>query len=311
MPQSPKYGVIDLGTNTFHLLIVAPRADGSFEELFRHRIFIKLAEAGIHTIGEAPFQRGLDALVFFKERLEHFEVQAVKAFGTAGLRTASNSQDFIQQARALTGLDIEIISGEEEARLIHLGATRAVPPQAGPSLIMDIGGGSVEFILAQKGQILWAQSFPIGVAILFQRFHHSDPIAPAEIEATEAFIHQTLEPLRQTLQQQPPPTLIGASGTFDVLENILAPNKTTPLYAQIPADRFPVFYQQLRNSTLAERLAMQEVPDTRADMIIVALILINYILRIARIKTILVSAYAMKEGMLTELIQSDQHPKTK
>jgi len=299
MPK--RLAVIDLGTNTFHLLVAATQPDGTFQDLFRKRFFVKLAEEGIETIGEAPFKRGLDALTVFKKFLEALEVQQVKLVGTAALRTASNGITFIQAVKDQLGFSIELIDGKKEATYIHQGVALAVPFTNDNYLLMDIGGGSVEFIIANKAKVHWAQSFPIGVGVLYKKFHHQEPISPEEIQATFQFIDRFLAPLKKAVQQYPTTTLVGASGTFEVLESILA-TKTTPTYASISVEKFAPLYQRLLHSTKAERLAFKDIPKVRADMIVVAVLLMEYILQTVSIQHILVSKYAMKEGILFEMV---------
>lgn len=299
-----KYGVIDLGTNTFHLLLVEADDQGNFREIYRKQHFVKLAEEGIGTIGAAPYARGLDVMRQFKQILDENQATALCAFGTAALRTASNGQAFIEAVKMQTDIKVELITGDREAELIHKGVLQAVPFGSERWLIMDIGGGSVEFIIADQDKVYWAQSFPIGVAVLFKNFHHSDPIAPSEVEATRAFLHEHLQPLQTALAAYPTNTLVGASGTFDVMENILVKNKTHPHHSFLAARAFPDFFAQLLRTTYEERLQMQGMPEIRADMIVVALVLVDVVIQLANIQTIIISEYAMKEGMLYEMMQA-------
>lgn len=297
-----RLGVIDLGTNTFHLLIVEPLAGGGFRELYRERRFIKLAEGGIHTIDAAAFRRGLAALREYREVLSEYGVGQAKAFGTAALRTADNGAEFIRQAEAETGIRVQLISGQEEARLIHLGVAQAVPFTLDKALIMDIGGGSVEFIIADKERVFWAESFPVGVAVLRARFHRHEPIQPAEIEAIERLLDQVLQPLSDALQTHEVHSLVGASGTFEVLESLLIRHKEHPLHAIFPVEQFFPLYEHIVSADEEERLRMEGIPESRVDMIVVALVLLRYVVRLAGIRQITVSAYALKEGMLAEMI---------
>ncbi len=298
-----KYGVIDLGTNTFHLLIVEANGDGTFQELYRKQHFVKLAEEGIQTIGAAPFERGLQVMQLFKQTLDEQAVTNLRAFGTAALRTASNGQEFIEQIKENIGIEVQLIDGNREADLIHKGVLQAVPFQDERWLIMDIGGGSVEFIIADKNQVYWAQSFPIGVAILLKNFHHSDPIATQEVQAVQQFLEEKLTPLQAALAQYPTHTLVGASGTFDVLENILVKNKMHPHHSYLNANAFPDFYDKVVKMTLQERLNLEGMPSIRADMIVVALILVDHVIKTARTQQIIISAFALKEGMLYEMMR--------
>jgi len=299
--MSKRLAVIDLGTNTFHLLVAEAQANQTFKEIYRKRFFVKLAEEGIETIGTAPLQRGMQALTHFQQIIQEMGVEQVKAIGTAALRTASNGPNFIQTVKEQIGIQIELISGAKEAAYIHKGVALAVPFSSDNFLLMDIGGGSVEFIIANQDTVHWAQSFPIGVGVLYKKFHQHEPILDNEIAATYQYIESFLPPLLKALHQYPATTLVGASGTFDVLEFILAKEKH-PTYALVPIDNFPPLYERLLASTKAERYAFKDIPDERADMIVVAVILIEYILKAVDIEQILVSKYAMKEGILAELL---------
>ncbi len=297
--------VLDLGTNTFHLLISRPRANG-FEEIFRERRFVKLAENGIDRIHETPFQRGLEALGYFRERLDEYGVQKLKAFGTAALRTASNRQEFIEQAWEKYRIKVELISGEEEARLIQLGVAQAVPSRLENDLIMDIGGGSVEFIIANSAEIIWSASFPVGVAVLYKKFQHHDPILPEELTALNQFLFRTLQPLVEALAQSPCTRLIGASGTFDVLENLAPVKNIHPLYSEIPLVLFPKIYDQLIHSTLTDRQCLKGIPPERAEMIVVAMELLRWVITESEVTDLAISSYAMKEGIMAELLAESE-----
>lgn len=296
------FAVIDLGTNTFHLLIAHPNKEGGFDEVYRERRFIKLAKNGIQTIGEAPFERGLKAMNDYAVIIEQHKVKATKAIGTAALRTASNGQNFIEQVKEDCQIEIELISGDEEARLIHHGVMQAVPFAEERQLIMDIGGGSVEFIIANKECVFWSKSFPIGVAVLFNQFHKSDPISIDEQLAINSFLQSQLTPLAAALAAFPVKSLIGASGTFDVLENLLERKEGGKFYSKIDEKHFHPFFRDTLASTLAKRLKIEGIPHARAEMLIVALVLIDHIISLANIQEIVVSAFAMKEGILKEMM---------
>ncbi len=298
--------VIDLGTNTFHLLIAEAKEDGSWQQIHREKRFIKLAENGIQRIGAAPFARGMDCLQHFAEVMKQYKVQKTKALGTAGLRTAENGADFIAEAKAKTGIQIELIDGGQEAAYIHRGVSQAVPMGPERELIMDIGGGSVEFIIANAEQVFWQQSFPVGVAVLYRNFHQQDPIASEEIRQLKAFLDQQLAPLKTALMKYPSHRLIGAAGTFDVIGNLLGKVHPTPHCVKVELDGFTELFTTIIQATSAQRHAHSGIPDTRADMIVVALILVQYVLELAQIHTLHVSHYSMKEGIIAELLGPPQ-----
>lgn len=305
MKFQKRFAVIDLGTNTFHLLIGGVGENGqTLRELYRSRHFIKLAEGGIETLSEEALERGMNTLLFFRDQLDHHEVEddCIVALGTAALRTATNGPAFQSAVKERTGIEIQIISGDREAELIAKGALMAIPPPTEKVLIMDIGGGSVEFIIADQQQVYWAQSFPIGVAVLYHRFQHHEPITPGEIGIIRSFLSLQLQPLMAALQNFPTQYLIGAAGTFDVVADHLATDTASTHCADIKLEEFDGFYKKILATTRQERLDMPEIPDDRADMIVVALVLIDYLLQMADIQALTVSYYSMKEGMMAEMM---------
>jgi exopolyphosphatase/guanosine-5'-triphosphate,3'-diphosphate pyrophosphatase len=298
-----RLGVIDCGTNTFHVLIVEVQPDGAFLTLLRERNYVRLGQDGLGRIGEAPFARGVECLRRFRQILSDHGVQKIKAFGTEALRRASNGHEFIVAAKEASGIDIQLITGDEEARLIHLGVMQAVPPFDGKGLIMDIGGGSVEFIIASEQEVFWAQSFPIGVQVLFSGFQKNDPISTGDLLALEYYLEQTLQPLFEILHHHETPLLLGASGSFEVVEDMLLDKKPHPLYSVLPASDYYKLHGVMLASSLTERYRMPKLPAERAELIVVAFVLIDFIIRKAGIRQIITSAYAMKEGILHEMLR--------
>lgn len=301
--SAPLFAVIDLGTNTFHLLIARRYEDGRIVDVYRERRFIRLAEDGIETIGPAPYQRALSTLKDYRRIIDEHGIPAdqVLAFGTAAMRTASNGRELMQEVAEDIGLNIRLIDGDEEARLIHQGVSLAVPPSAAYQLIMDIGGGSVEFIIANRHGVQWAQSFPVGVAVLFRDFHRTEPIAAAEVERLQAFLWEALSPVRTALQAQSCKDLVGSSGTFDILEQFLGPQRKQQHYAEVPVEAFSPFYQKIRAMDKTQRHQLPNMPKTRAEMLVVALVLVDVVMDMAGTERIIVSDYAMKEGMIREM----------
>lgn len=296
--------VIDLGTNTFHLLIAERDTAGRWRHRLRERIYVKLAEDGIGEIGPGAWERGKSAMKIFQSLLEEAGIapEQVQAFGTAALRTASNGIAFIEAMEKETGILAKTITGDQEAMLIYRGVREAVPFPEERVLIMDIGGGSVEFILADREQVFWHRSFPIGVAVLFRQFHRQDPMSRLEIDSEETFLEHELQPLWEALDEWPTFVLIGASGTFDVIDNFILDPETKPeTYGAISPDDFWPLYEFLVGSTLEERRAMPKLPEERVEMVVVALVLVQYVLRRAEIRQIYTSAFALKEGMLAEM----------
>lgn len=298
----PRLGVIDLGTNTFHLLVAEPDGNGGFREVYRERRFVKLAEEGIETIGDVPYARGIETLRHFAEVAKEEKIVELRAIGTAALRTASNGPAFVEEAAREAGIQIQLISGAEEARLITLGVLQALPPIHDRMMLMDIGGGSVEFIICDSDGVYFQDSFPVGVAVLYKQFHRSEPIVDAEVENLLGFLREKLQPVREYLQQYPAHHLVGAAGTFDVVADILGVSHPTPFSTEVDLERFDSFYTRILGATRAERHAMDEVPPERADMIVVAFVLIRFVIEMMQPRRLTVSSFSMKEGILTEML---------
>lgn len=302
----PRYAVIDCGTNTFHLLIAQAKKEGGFKEIYRERRYIKLAEEGIQTIGEQAYQRAIQALTDYAQIIQKHKVVNTRVSGTAALRTASNGYKLVIEAEASTGLKIDIIPGDAEAQLIHKGVEQAIGLQENRWMIMDIGGGSVEFIIVDDQGVRWFESFPIGVAITYKHFHKNEPIAKEEITHLETFLAGQLANLHTALLRYPTNHLVGAAGTFDVIGSVLGTHKNTPYSTSVRLDGFQTFCTRLIHASREERHLMSDIPDDRADMIVVALILVGYIMKLAKINQLTVSDFSMKEGMLSEMMLVDE-----
>lgn len=300
-----RLAVLDLGTNTFHLLIAERVSADAFRELYKEKRFIKLAAEGMQRIGDASMRRAQQTLKDYRQILNRYEVQDVRVLGTAALRTAANGPDLMQWAAEEVQMDIQIISGKREAALIQLGVYQSLPNRSQPYLVMDIGGGSVEFIIAEQDSIQWCQSFPVGAAVLLRDFHHHDPITEEEIQAITEFLTVELAPLSEALRQYPTQWLVGAAGTFDIIAQQIAVEASSPYTWEIDPEKFTPLYQQLKNMSWAEREISDWIPDDRVDMIVVATTLIQYVLQTYDIQQFTVSAFALKEGMIAEMLKEE------
>lgn len=298
-----RLGVIDCGTNTFHLLIADVLPNGAFNIVYKERQYVRLGQEGLGKIGNAAFERGIACIRSFKKIMEDMGVAKFKIFGTDALRKASNGAEFIKAVHEATGIRIEMISGDEEARLIHLGVMQAVPPFLGKGLIMDIGGGSVEFIICSESEVFWAQSFPVGVQVLYSNFQKNDPISAGDLAAIEWHLEEVLKPLDSALRNHETPLLLGASGSFEVVEDMLVQRKHHPLFSIVPIDNYYFLHGKIVGASLQERRLMPKLPPERVELIVVAFILMDFVIRKAGVRQIITSAYAMKEGILREMIK--------
>lgn len=304
-----KVAVIDLGTNTFHLLI-ASVSKASHEIIHRERIAVKIGEKGINKGQLTPdaFNRALATLKDFKDTIDTHEVEQTFATATSAIRNANNGTELVEAIKNQTGISVEIISGTREAELIHLGASKALVFGEEKSLIMDIGGGSIEFIIADQNQRYWMKSFEVGGQRLVERFHKSDPIAPKEIKALHAYFDSELSELFVACQSFAPNTLIGCSGTFDTLSDIYCEQNQINRSDEdteypLGKNAFDEIYSQLITKNRAERLKIPGMIEMRVDMIVVACILVDYLMQKNGLQNIRVSAYALKEGILHNVLE--------
>ncbi|MEO7174554.1 MAG: hypothetical protein ABIV51_01945 [Saprospiraceae bacterium] len=293
----PINAVIDLGTNTFHLIIAEVSAEKIEKILYREKRYVRLAENGIEEIDAPAYQRGLEAMNHYAQVLKQFKYDHLRAFGTEALRVAKNALTFIEDVREQTGIEVAIIHGLEEASWIHKGVKQVIEPQEEPYLIMDIGGGSCEFVLVVNNEVHWSHSFPIGVSVLHHAYHHSDPISEYDQLKLEAYLTETLDPLSLQLKRQACKILVGSSGTFDTILDLLHVPLQNESANLKPADFYPI-HDWILTSILSQREAKKEIPEERVEYIVVAVVLIRQVLHMMAAKSIIISNYAMKEGIL-------------
>ena len=309
--QDNTIAVIDLGTNTFHILIAEILEDRSYRIVHRQRIPVMIGKGGINQgmITEEGQQRALAALHEFARLIEERDIQQVRATATSAFRNARNGAALVERIREETGIRVEVIDGMREAEYIFGGVQDALSLGEEPVLIMDIGGGSVEFIISSDRQVRWKQSFEIGAQRLLDRFNIQDPISSENLNELTAYFRTTLDDLLTAARQWHPRTLIGASGTFDTLCDIHGHRHQLTIAADacelpISADSFSVILRELLRKNRAERLAIPGMIEMRVDMIVVAAWLIQFILIELDLKDLRVSAYALKEGVLREMVKN-------
>lgn len=302
-----KVAIIDMGTNTFHLLI-AETAAGNFHIIHREKVPVKLGVGGINQnlITDAAVTRALATMKAFKQTLEEAGVTRVLAFGTSALRNAVNGVEVTKKIEAETNIKTNIISGLQEAEYICFGTRAAIAMGNSKHLVMDIGGGSVEFIIANHSEIFWSHSFEIGGQRLLERFQKHDPILPEEINSLFAYVDSELKPLVEQLKRHQPKTLVGSSGTFDTLSDIYCFRNDIPVTeapeTPFSLNAFDEIYEELLVKDRAARMQIPGMIEMRVDMIVVACCLIKYLLQVHPFDVIRVSSYSLKEGVLAKLI---------
>jgi exopolyphosphatase / guanosine-5'-triphosphate,3'-diphosphate pyrophosphatase len=304
-----RIAIIDLGTNTFNLLIAEVKPDNSWISVLKAKEAVKLGQGGIHKRMILPdaYQRGILALENHFQRIRIHQVSHVFAFGTSALRDASNGQEFLSDVKAKFGLTVEIISGDQEAEYIYLGVKQTIQHLQGCFLILDIGGGSNEFIIADKDRWFWKESYKLGMARLMEKFKPSRTLDPSLIAPMEKYFDTELGSLFEAVKKYNPQILIGASGSFDSFVNIIGSEKypndeLLPVSQKIEMKVFQDLFNTLIHSSEQERAIMPGLEPVRRDMIVLAVIFVQYIIKKLAINQLYQSSYSLKEGALWKVI---------
>ena len=306
--MNKRIAIIDLGTNTCNLLIAEFR-DQSYQILYQGKEVVKLGKEGIekNRLAEGGLKRTIQAIREHQIRIKEYNASEVIALATSAIREAINREWFQQEVKEKTGIALQIISGDHEADLIFKGVKLAFGEIEDHSLILDIGGGSNEFILTKAGKSFWKQSFPLGMARIIEQIPPSDPITTSEIQQINNWFADRLEPLWKQLEHTPVTMLIGCSGAFDSLADLIDqtyPGAKTRIRQEIGLEDFERIYQLLIHSTITERKLMKGLESIRIEMIVPSVIFIKLVIERINIQKIVQTDYALREGILYELIFS-------
>lgn len=310
------HAIVDLGTNTFQLLVAEASEDGGFRTVHEESRAAKIGQGGISDgfIAEEAISRALGVLTDYRKVTDAHGVppERVRPIATSAVRNARNREEFVHRVFAATGFRVEVIDGDREAGLIHRGVSLGTPLGADVSMIMDIGGGSVEFILCDERRIFYKRSFEIGGQRLMDRFVTADPMPPAQVGRLADFLDESLLPLTNAVHQYAPTALIGSAGSFETLYEMHVLRETghpAPpdwVTGTLPVVDFYRFREEILTRPRAERLLLPGMVELRVDLIVAGVCLIDFVLRRYGIRRIQVSTYALKEGALAEMLGQDR-----
>lgn len=289
--------IIDLGTNTFNLLI-ADVNGSEFEIVYSEKQGVALGMGGINErrITEDAKERALTTLAEYKHHCGVWKVDQIFAFGTSALRDAKNSNELVNEVREKLDLNIQIISGQEEAELIYKGVIMLDEcPQ--DAIVLDIGGGSSEVLLREGGKLIQAMSLDIGVSRLYQLFKFSDPLEASDMMQIEDFLN---EKTAGRLPKGSIKTLIGSSGSFETFYELIH-QESFPHEGKMYHIEKEALMEQLERimaSTLRERELNEFIMPIRKIMLPITAVKIKWFIEKMGIEEILVSPYSLKEGAL-------------
>lgn len=301
--------IVDCGTNTFNILIAEQSDNGAWETLFSNKWPVKIGEGGFKEkrITADRMAKGLDALHYYYSIVQSYQVEKVHVFATSALRDADNTDVFLQHVKALTNWDIAVIDGNEEAQLIYEGVQQTLDLHQEPTLLMDIGGGSTEFIITTPSGIVFRQSTQLGISRIFEQVPMMDRAQKVQLNQIKQLFDEATGPLKEALKQYPCTRLVGASGSFDtLLELYYYTKKKEKIWLQheaqeIPMDSFASIYLFMMGSTYEERLKHPAIPNLRVQFMPIAIYLMKLVMDIQPFERIYRSPYALKEGVLKRL----------
>ncbi len=304
--------ILDLGTNTFHLLL-AEVQKSKIKYVYRDEQWAYLAEGGIEEISISALARARNILTQYKNVIETYRCEMIVATGTAAFRKAKNANELHILVSEIIGVDVSVLNGDDEARLIYEGVCKALQHSGThelllqqPFLMVDIGGGSTEFVISNKKEILFKKSYPIGATVLKQKFQRSEPIANDELLNLKNYVKNELDEVFALCKTYEVKAMVGASGSFDSFANMLLSNdyvRYAPVHV-LNKQKLLQKFQLLYSMNLEERRHVPGLLWFRAEMMVAAALLTETILQGISIDTIIQSGYSLKEGVMAELVSA-------
>jgi exopolyphosphatase/guanosine-5'-triphosphate,3'-diphosphate pyrophosphatase len=279
-----RIAALDLGTNSFHVVIVDIYPDGSFRIIDKLKEMVILAEKGLkHRLSDEAMERGISALKKIKILCDSQGVEQIIAYATSAIREAENGGEFIQRMIDEVQIKAHAISGKKEAELIGHAIQYAVSIGDKPVLMVDIGGGSVEFILADRQQFFYSSSKKVGVARMAAAFVDHDPITKEEIRKLRAHFENELKDLFEALKDHDIDTIIGSSGTMENIAEMIANEQSISSSLTLNELTYSVkdykkFHKKFIKLNREERLKQKGLEEKRVDIIAPGLVLLDFLI---------------------------------
>jgi len=299
---------IDIGTNTVRLLILKTKPDGNLSEIAQVRAITRLGK-GMDTekkLLDDRMDETISVLTKFRDECRKFEPLTIRAVATSAVREASNQKDFVSRAKKEAGLEIEVISWEEEANLMIKGVLWKLPNIEKDILVFDIGGGSTEFLLARDRKIISSVGTQLGTVRLTERFISHHPVDLSEYKALEIHFRRELKVVKEKLSDFLPEVLVGTAGTVTTLAAIdgdVYPYDPEAIHGRsLTFKRVEKLLEDLKNKSLAERSAMRVIEKGREDLIVAGGALVLEIMRAFECSLLTVSEHGLREGLVLDTL---------
>jgi exopolyphosphatase/guanosine-5'-triphosphate,3'-diphosphate pyrophosphatase len=303
---------LDLGTNSFHLVVARVRGSG-YEVVTREKETIRLGHGGgdMKELSADAMDRGIGALGRMQRIAERFGA-TVRAVATSAVREADNAEVFIGRARREAGVEIEVISGLEEARLIHLGVLQAIDAYDTRLIGIDIGGGSAEVFVGEHGEMLAARSFKLGAVRLTDRFFPGGMVTPRAVDACRSYVRSILVGFEREVAQHGFELAVASSGTAETVAMMVAARRgiATPRtfnrFVFTVGELDEVVEALVAKRTPTTRTAVPGLEPARADIIVAGALVLQCIAHSFGITELTFSEGALREGVLLDTIARHQ-----
>jgi exopolyphosphatase/guanosine-5'-triphosphate,3'-diphosphate pyrophosphatase len=309
-----RVAAIDMGSNSFHMVIVETRR-GGFHLIEREKEMVRLGERTLSRgrLSAEAMRRGLDTLREYKRLADAQRVDKLLAAATSAVREAQNGEDFLDRVGREIGFWPNVLSGQEEARLIYLAALHSIHLEGRRALVVDIGGGSVELALGTGQRIAWAASEKLGVLRMTERFVASDPLSPRDERRLAAHVRETVAPHSERARAAGFDIVVGTSGTILALGSLAhaaaAGSPPESLHhLTVSAAALHDLRKRLVASTLKDRRRLPAMDERRADIIVAGAVVLDTLLESVQAKEVVLCEWALREGMLIDYLEA--HPRS-
>lgn len=303
-----RVAVLDLGTNTFHLLI-ADLFEKHYKLVYKAKedVLIPLKNLENDSISKDTADRIIQVLQKYRGIIAAKNTQKTVAIATSAIRTATNGKDIIKRIEKEVNIHANIISGEEEAHLIYQGVKGMIDKKIREYLVVDIGGGSVELIAVYGDEVI-KKSLEIGAQRLLHAFHKEDPMPVTDRERLFAYLDEKIRPFLHSLPTKKISCLVGTSGTFNTLRNIhhLRNHTRQAIITPIQADDFQKTIQHVVSRSRSERLKIAGIPSERVDMIVVGSLTVQRLMESLQVRAVIVSPFSLREGIIQQEIEKNK-----
>ena len=298
-----RLAAVDVGSNSIHMIIAQVDAGGGVSVLWRAREMVGLGRSSFpsHRLAKQAMDRARLTLRRFADEAQRWQCEEVVAVATSAVREAENGGEFIEQVRRELGIHVRVVSARDEARLIYLGVRHALDLDARPHLILDLGGGSVEFIVGDGEKPMLLESRKLGAARMTARFVKSDPVEAKELKALLAHYDMELTGVLEEVKRYKPVRVIGTSGALENLTAMCATSGNGE-NAVLKREALEHVVETLVESNTDDRAAMRGLDDKRRDQILAAAVLIAELFRRLDVDQIHLCSSALREGILVDYL---------